>query len=100
MRVPTRSVWGPYPIGRAMQVGASHRAAKVPNARWRRRQWRSEREQERQLQARPLHQGGDRHPPVATRGYSYAPRAEKALRMTIKTTERSTQDREIDMARK
>src|SRR5258707_7158183 len=66
-----------------MQVGASHRAAKVPNARWRRRQWRSDRTKERQLQARPLHPGGRRHPPVATRGYSYAPRPEEALRITV-----------------
>ena len=29
-----------------MKVGAGHRAAKVPNARWRRRQWCPERSKE------------------------------------------------------
>ena len=66
--------------------GAGHRPAKMPNARWRGRQWGTNREQERQLQARPLYQGGGCHPPVATRGYSYAPRPEEAPRMTIETT--------------
>jgi hypothetical protein len=43
------------PIGRAMQVGASYRAAEVPNARWRGRQRRPERTKEWQLQARPIY---------------------------------------------
>jgi hypothetical protein len=69
-----------------MQVGAGHRAAEVPNARRRRWQWRPERTKERQLQARPVHEGGGCHPPVATRGHSYAQRAEKAPLMTTETT--------------
>jgi hypothetical protein len=32
----------------------------------------------------PLHQGGDCHPPLATRGDSYVPRAEQGPRMTAK----------------
>ena len=59
-------VWSQDPIGRAMQVGAGHRAAKVPNARWRRRQWRPERTKERQLQARPIYRGGRGHAPLAS----------------------------------
>jgi hypothetical protein len=39
-----------------------------------------------QLQARPLYQGDGCHPSVATRGHSYAPRAEQGQRMTIETT--------------
>ena len=35
-------------------------------------------EEKRQLQARPLYPGGGCYPPLATRGYSYAPRAEQA----------------------
>jgi hypothetical protein len=77
----------------ADQVAPGHRAAKVQNARWCRQQWGSAREQKRQLQACPIHRGGGCHPPVATRGHQYAPWA-------IKTTERSTQGREIDIARK
>ena len=69
-----------------MQVRAGYRAPEVSNARWCRRQWRSERRKKWQLQARPLHQGGGCHPLVATRGYSYAPRAEKAPLMTTETT--------------
>src|SRR5260221_2156273 len=87
-RIPVtpRSVRGPDQIGSPMQVGAGHWAAKVPNAGWCRRQRRTKREKDRQLQARPLHQRGRCHPPVATRGYSYAPRAEKAPLMTTETT--------------
>ena len=40
-------VEGPAQVGRAMQIGAGHRAAQVPNARWRRWQWRPERRKER-----------------------------------------------------
>jgi hypothetical protein len=65
-----------HQIRSALQVSAGHRAAKVPNAWRRRRQRCSPRSKERQLQARPLHQGGGCHAPMATRGYSYAPRPE------------------------
>jgi hypothetical protein len=60
----TEPVWGPYPIGGAMQVGASYRAAEVSNARRRRRQWCPERSAKRQLQARSIYHGGGCHPPV------------------------------------
>src|ERR1700716_1222471 len=65
-----------------MQVSAGHGATKVPNARRRRRQWRSERTKKRQLQARPVHRKNGCHSPLAPRGYSYAPRAEQASLMT------------------
>jgi len=41
------------------------------------------------------HTKGGRYPPLATRGYSYAPRPEEAPRMTIKTTESSTRGKGI-----
>jgi hypothetical protein len=41
---------GPYQVWLAMQVGAGLRAAKVPNARRRRRQRRTKRQQERQAE--------------------------------------------------
>jgi hypothetical protein len=82
-------------VGGAMQVGAGYRAAEVPNARWRRWQWCSAREQKRQLQAWPVHRGGGSNPPVATRGHPYALRAEKAHLMTIETTESSKQGKEF-----
>lgn len=37
-RVTSQSMPGPHQVRRAMQVSAGHRAAKVPNARWRGRQ--------------------------------------------------------------
>ena len=73
----------------AMQVGAGHWAAKVSNARWRGREWRSERGKERQLQARTIYRRGGCHPPLATRGRLYAPQAERVHRMTTETTESS-----------
>jgi hypothetical protein len=43
-----------------MQVGASYRAAEVPNAWWCRRQWCSEGRKERQLQARQVYAKGQK----------------------------------------
>jgi hypothetical protein len=72
-----------------LQIGPGDWAAPVQDARRGSRQRCSPRSEERQLQARPLHQGGGCHAPMATRGYSYAPRPEQAPWMTIETTESS-----------
>jgi hypothetical protein len=87
-------------VGRALQVGAGYRPASVPDARRRRRQWCTNRQQERQLQARPIYQGDGCHPPVATRGYAYAPQVQQGRRVTIETKRAQRQVRNIDMARK
>jgi hypothetical protein len=87
--------------GAKTRSGAPCKSAPVmSNAQWRRRQWCTEGNQKRQLQARPIHQGGGCHPPVATRGYSHAPRPEEAPRMTTNTTESSTRGRESKYATK
>jgi hypothetical protein len=49
------------------------RAASVPDAWWRRRQRGTEWEQERQLQARPVHSRGRGHAPLASKGHTTAP---------------------------
>jgi hypothetical protein len=91
-RVTGRPLRSQDRVGGAMQVGAGHRSAEVPNARRCRRQWCPQRTKERELQARPIHRGGGCHPPLASRGYRIASQGTDGAELALAAWPRNASD--------